>query len=74
LKKTIKKFTEEFRTSQTKLNTEDIIYCRRIYCIIMLGESNQKPYNITLKNVVQTMIKIVIEIINDFEWLSFLEK
>jgi len=40
----------------------------------MLGESNQKPYNITLKNVVQTMIKIVIEIINDFEWLSFLEK
>jgi len=40
----------------------------------MLGESNQKPYNTTLKNVVQTMIKIVIEIINDFEWLSFLEK
>jgi len=41
---------------------------------MMLGESNQKPYNITLKNVVQTMIKIVIEITNDFEWLSFLKK
>jgi len=40
----------------------------------MLGESNQKPYNITLKNVVQTMIKIVIEFTNDSEWLSFLEK
>ena len=46
----------------------------RIYCTIMLGESNHKPYNITLKNVVQTMIKIVIEITNDLEWLSFLEK
>ena len=40
----------------------------------MLGVSNQKPYNITLKNVVQTLIKIVIEITNDLEWLSFLEK
>ena len=40
----------------------------------MLGESNQKPYNITLKNLVQTMIKIVIEITNDLERLSFLEK
>jgi len=39
----------------------------------MLGESNQKPYNIMLKNVVQTMIKIVIKITNDLEWLSFLE-
>jgi len=33
----------------------------------MLGESNQKPYNIMLKNVVQTMIKIVIKITNDLE-------
>jgi len=41
---------------------------------MMLGESNQKPYNIELKNVVQTMIKIVIEITNDPEWLSLLEK
>jgi len=32
---------------------------------MMLGESNQKSYNITLKNVVQTMIKIVIETTND---------
>jgi len=41
---------------------------------MMLGESNQKSYNITLKNVVQTMIKIVIEITNDSEWLSLLGK
>jgi len=27
-----------------------------------------------LKTVVQTMIKIVIETTNDFEWFSFLEK
>jgi len=40
----------------------------------MLGENKQKPYNITQKNAVQTMIKIVIEITNDSEWLSFLEK
>jgi len=40
----------------------------------MLGESNQKPYNITLKNVVQTVIKIVVEFTYDLEWLSFLEK
>jgi len=41
---------------------------------MMLGESKQKSYNIALKNVVQTMIKIVIEITNDSEWLSLLEK
>jgi len=40
---------------------------------MMLGESNQKSHNITLKNVVQTMIKIVIEITNESEWLSLLE-
>jgi len=34
---------------------------------MMLGESKQKSYNIALKNVVQTMIKIVIEITNDSE-------
>jgi len=45
----------------------------RIYCIIMLGESKPKPYNITLKNVVQTMVKTVIEITNDLERLSFLK-
>ena len=40
----------------------------RIYCTMMLlGESNQKSYNIALKNVVQTMIKTVIEITNDSE-------
>jgi len=36
----------------------------RIYCTMMLGESNQKSYNITLKNVVQTMIKIVTDFTN----------
>ena len=41
---------------------------------MMLGESNQKSYNIALKNVVRTMIEIVIEITNDSEWLSLLEK
>jgi len=41
---------------------------------MMLGESNQKSYNITLKNVVQTMIKIVTDVTNDSEWLSLLEK
>jgi len=41
---------------------------------MMLGESNQKSYNIALKNVVQTMIKIVNEITNDSEWISPLEK
>jgi len=41
---------------------------------MMLGESNQKFYNIILKNLVQTMIKIVIEITNDAEWFSLLEK
>jgi len=41
---------------------------------MMLGESNQKSYNITLKNVVQTMIKIVTDFTNDSEWLSLLKK
>jgi len=36
----------------------------RIYCTMMLGESNQKSYNITLKNVVLTMIKIVTDFTN----------
>jgi len=33
----------------------------------MLGESNKKTYNIVLKNVVQTMIKIIVEITKDSE-------
>jgi len=41
---------------------------------MMLGESNKKTYNIVLKNVVQTMIKIIVEITKDSEWLSLLEK
>jgi len=41
---------------------------------MMLGESNQTSYNITLKNVVQTMIEIVTDFTNDSEWLSLLEK
>ena len=41
---------------------------------MVLGESNKKTYNIVLKNVVQTMIKIVVEITKDSEWLSLLEK
>jgi len=34
---------------------------------MMLRESSQNPYNIVLKNVVKTMIKIAIEITNDFD-------
>ena len=41
---------------------------------MMLRESSQNPYNIVLKNVVKTMIKIAIEITNDFDCLQFLEK
>jgi len=29
---------------------------------MVLGESNKKTYNIVLKNLVQTMIRIVVEI------------
>ena len=41
---------------------------------MVLGESNKKTYNIVLKNLVQTMIRIVVEITKYSEWLSLLEK
>jgi len=41
---------------------------------MMLGESNQKSYNITLKNVVQTTIKIVTYFTKDSKWLPLLWK
>jgi len=70
LKNAIQKLLSNSRQVKRSLTLKTLFIVElylRIYCTMMLGESNQKFYNIILKNLVQTMIKIVIEITNDAE-------